>query len=51
MIQSTQIQQIKKRPFSEGPFSKEIQKYEELIDKNTGMKRLHKTTKENFYTK
>lgn len=51
MTQTTQTQQIKKRPFSEGPFSKEIQKYEELIDKNTGMKRLHKTTKENFYTR
>lgn len=44
-------QQTKKRPFSEGPFSKEIQKYEELIDNKTGMKVLKATEKENFYNR
>lgn len=51
MTQPTQTQATKKRPFSEGPFSKEIQKYEELIDKETGMKKLFATTKENFYNR
>lgn len=50
-IQATQTKQIKKRLFSEGPFSKEIQKYEELIDKKTGMKVLQATEKENFYNR
>ena len=41
----------KKRKFSEGGFSKEIQKYEEIMNPKTGKLELKATEKENFYNK